>query len=297
MPDQLSDERNSLDYIRAAFFWQYNLIALGGAGLFAAASHSTLPLLLAAGCELMYLATVPQMSRFRRMVRSWKLKEEKQANRARLKQMYDELPQEMKNRYLDLGNAVRAITANYRRLSSTARIFVQQIEDRLEGLMQAYLRLLHSAHVHRVYLKTTDADAIRRESQGIENSLERESPKVQEINRKRIEILRKRIEKYEKIRENCDVVDAQCAAIEDVLQLVRDQSITMRDPQQITFHLDSLIQDVEHTEQSVREVEEIFEMAVPDLEAATSTGPVLAPMPTDASAAGASQAQRNRVSN
>ncbi|HWR52154.1 MAG TPA: hypothetical protein VN428_13670 [Bryobacteraceae bacterium] len=298
MPDQMTDDReqNSLDYIRAAFFWQYNLIALGGAGLFAAASHSSLPIVLAAGFELMYLATVPQMARFRRMVRSWKLKEAKQENRVRLKQMYDELPQEMKNRYLDLGNAVRAITANYRRLSSTARIFVQQIEDRLEGLMQAYLRLLHSAHVHRVYLKTTDAEAIRRESQGIQSALERESPKVQEINRKRIEILKKRVEKYEKIRENCDVVDAQCAAIEDVLQLVRDQSVTMRDPQQITFHLDSLMQDVEHTEESVREVEEIFDMAMPDLAAATSTGPVLAPMPSDTSN-GAPQPHRNRVSN
>lgn len=297
MPDQYTDEQSSLDYIKAAFFWQYNLIAMGGAGLFAVASHSSLPLVLAAGFELMYLATVPQMERFRRMVRSWKLKEEKQANRARLKQMYDELPQEMKNRYLDLGNSVRAITANYRRLSSTARIFVQQIEDRLEGLMQAYLRLLHSAHVHRVYLKTTDAETIRREMASIEKALEHESPKVQEINRKRIEILKKRLEKFEKIRENCDVVDAQCAAIEDVLQLVRDQSITMRDPQQITFHLDSLMQDVEHTEQTVREVEEIFEMGLPDLEAATSAGPVLAPMPTDSSAGAAAPPQRNRVSN
>ncbi len=296
MPEQTQSEREqgSLDYITAAFLWHYNLLALAGAGLFAAASHSSLPLVLAAGLELMYLATVPQMSRFQRLVRSWRFRDQKRRNRARLQQLYEELPQEMKNRYLDLGRAVRAITGNYRRLSSTGQLVVQQTEEKLEGLMQAYLRLLHSAYVHRMYLKSTDVESIKRESQQIEAGLERESPKVQEINRKRIEILKKRVDKYEKIRENCDVVDAQCAAVEDVLQLVRDQSVTMRDPHQITFHLDSLLQDVEQTEETVREVEAIFDMTATDLTAATSGGPVLAPMPAGLSSDPAPP-DRNRV--
>jgi hypothetical protein len=143
-----------------------------------------------------------------------------------------------------------------------------------------------------MYLKTTDVDSIRKEMQQIESGLERESPKVQEINRKRIEILKKRIDKYDKIRENCDVVDAQCAAIEDVLQLVRDQSVTMRDPQQITLHLDSLMQDVEQTEETVREVESIFEMAMPDLSSAT---PVLAPLPSGPTSTDPTPQPRQRV--
>ena len=72
------------------------------------------------------------------------------------------------------------------------------------------------------------------------------------------------MEKYEKIRENRQVIDAQCAAIEDVLQLIRDQSVTMRDPQQISDQLDNLVQDVEQTEETVREVEAIFELTRPD---------------------------------
>lgn len=296
MAEQTEQERehSSLDYITAAFLWQYNLIGLAGAGLFAAASHSSLPLVLAAGLELMYLATVPQMTRFQRLVRSWRFRDQRRRNRMRLQQLYEELPQEMKNRYLDLGRAVRAITGNYRRLSTTGQLVVQQTEEKLEGLMQAYLRLLHSAYVHRMYLKSTDVESIKREAQQIESGLDRESPKVQEINRKRIEILRKRVDKYEKIHENCDVVDAQCAAVEDVLQLVRDQSVTMRDPQQITVHLDSLMQDVEQTEETVREVEAIFEMATPELTAANAGGPVLAPLPTGPSGEAPPQ-QRGRV--
>ncbi len=59
------------------------------------------------------------------------------------------------------------------------------------------------------------------------------------------------------------MIDAQCSAIEDVLQLIRDQSVTMRDPQEVSAQLDNLVQDVEQTEQSVREMEAIFALAAP----------------------------------
>ena len=89
---------------------------------------------------------------------------------------------------------------------------------------------------------------------------------MQEINKKRIEILTKRLEKFDKISENRKVVDAQCSAIEDVLMLVRDQSVTMRDPQQVSDRLDSLVHDVEQTEETVQQVEAIFSGMSPDLD-------------------------------
>jgi hypothetical protein len=60
------------------------------------------------------------------------------------------------------------------------------------------------------------------------------------------------------------VINAQCAASEDVLQLIRDQSVTLRDPQQVSDQLEGLVRDVEQTEETVREVEAIFEMATPE---------------------------------
>src|SRR5437870_797028 len=89
---------------------------------------------------------------------------------------------------------------------------------------------------------------------------------VPQINRKRIEILTKRLEKYDKVRENQNVIKAQCSALEDVLQLIRDQSVTMRDPQQVSDQLESLVHEVEQTEETVRQVEDIFELATPDVD-------------------------------
>ncbi len=107
--------------------------------------------------------------------------------------------------------------------------------------------------------RTTIPESIRHEACELEKGLERQPPKVREINRKRVEILNQRVEKYEKVRENCQVIDATCAAVEDFVQLIRDRSVTMRDPQQLSDRLDSLVHGVKQTEETVRKVEAIFE--------------------------------------
>jgi len=271
MPDDRDD--GSINYVKAAFHWQYNWISLAGAAGFALISGSGLPLLLAAGLELIYLSTVPQNARFQRLVRSWKYAEEKKLQERSLGDLLRELPQDMRVRLDRLNNVCRAIRENYRRLTATSQMFAEQMESKLDGLSQSYLRLLNSSFHHRQYLATTYPDQIRKERGALQADLEREPPKVQEINRKRIEILDKRLQKFDKIKENCQVVEAQCAAIEDVLQLIRDQSVTMHDPQQISEHLDNLVKDVEQTEETVREVESIFDLspiASPDFGATTA---------------------------
>ena len=267
-------ELDDISYVKAAFRWQYNLISLGGAAAFAILSVSALPLILGAGLELIYLAAVPQMPRFQRLIRSRRFEEEKQAREKGLDALYQELPADMRIRYAKLDQICRAIRHNYSGLTSTSQMFVEQMESKLEGLSQSYVRLLNAALHHLEYLQQTNPDQIRRECGQLEKELASQAPKVQDINRKRIEILHKRMEKYDKVRENCQVIDAQCAAVEDVLQLIRDQSVTMRDPQQISDHLDNLVKDVEQTEETVREVESIFDispLASPDFDSGTSS--------------------------
>jgi len=262
-PDPSSKDIN---FVKEAFHIQYNWIALAGMGAFALISGSALPLILAGGLELMYLAVVPQNWRFQRLVRSWKFAEQQQARERQLGDMLRALPADMQTRYVNLAQVCGSIRANFSQLSSTSQIFVQQMDQRLQGLLNGYARLLNAAAQQRQYLKTSDADAIKKEIAVLQQRLNQDPPKVQEINKRRIEILSKRVEKYQKIVENRQVVDAQCSAVEDVLQLVRDQSVTMRDPQQVSDQLANLVHDVEQTEQTVQQVESIFSSLTPDME-------------------------------
>ena len=85
------------------------------------------------------------------------------------------------------------------------------------------------------------------------------------INRINVQTREMFTETFEKIRENRQVIEAQCGATEDVLGLIRDQSVTVRDPQEVSHQLETLLHDVEETEQAVREVEAIFDLATPEL--------------------------------
>jgi hypothetical protein len=276
MPDPKSrDEANGIDetgYVKAAFKWQYNLIGLAGTAAFAVLSSSELPLILGAGLELIYLAAVPQMSRFQRLVRSWKYAEEKRGLEARLRALFNEIPPEMRVRYGKVETLCGCIRENYARLSSTTQIFARDTADRLDGLLQGYLRLLHALQQHYEYLRNTDVERIKKEAAELQRSMSSDPPRVQEINRKRIEILAKRIEKFGKICENRSIIEAQCGAMEDVLQLIRDQSVTLRDPQQVNDQLDGLVHDVEQTEQTVREVASILDLAAPDTFGVSGSG-------------------------
>jgi hypothetical protein len=280
-----------VDFVKEALKWQYNWIGLAGAALFALLSGSGMPLVLAAGLELIYLSLVPRSSRFRRLVRSWRYAEQKLQREMKLSTMFNEMPPELRTRYARLDSMCNGIRANYSRLSSTSQMFLEQMEKRLQGLLEAYLRLLYADFQGSEYLQSTDPNPIKQNLAKLQHALSSDPPQVQEINRRRIEILGKRLEKYQKVNDNQKVVQAQCSAIEDALQLINDQSVTMRDPQQVSDQLESLVHDVEQTEETVRQVEAVFAMATPDMDE------TLPPLPTEPSTSSSSSASRTRVRN
>jgi uncharacterized protein YukE len=271
------DQPQQISFVKEAFNLQYNWIALAGAGAFAILSGSFLPIVLAGGVELMYLAIVPQNGRFQRLVKSWKFAEEQRRHQQQFTELLRSLSTELKSRYIRLAEVCGSIRANFAQLSTTSQMFLQQMDSRLEGLLHGYARLLTVAYQQQQYLDSTDPNEIKREIAGLQRMLNSDPPQVQDINKKRIEILTKRLEKYQKLCDNGKVVDAQCAAVEDVLHLVRDQSVTMRDPQQVSDQLDNLVRDVEQTEQTVQQVESIFSSVAPELDGLMSLDDTVSP--------------------
>ena len=269
-PTSPPPEHEEINFVKEAFNLQYNWIALAGACVFGIISGSLLPIFLAGGAELMYLAIVSQNWRSQRLVRSWKLGEAQKQRQVEFAEMLNNLSAEAKARYYKLAQICASVRGNFLQFSSTSQVFLQQIEARLDGLLHGYARLLLVSSQQQQYLKSTDLNEIKREIAALQGSVAKDPPKVQDINKKRIEILNKRVEKYQKICENQEVVNAQCSAVEDVLHLVRDQSVTMRDPQQVSDQLDNLVRDVEQTEQTVQQVEAIFGDMTPELEGVLS---------------------------
>src|SRR6476661_5811704 len=122
------DKPEEINFVKEAFHLQYNWIALAGAGAFALISGSFLPMILAGGLELMYLAVVPNNFRFQRLVRSWKFLEQQKQNQQKLSDMLKSLPPEMQARYMHSAEVCNSIRSNFAQFSSTSQIFLQQID-------------------------------------------------------------------------------------------------------------------------------------------------------------------------
>src|SRR6266852_7582696 len=159
-PGPASSPQN-INYVREAFHLQYNWIAMVSAGAFALVSASFLPIILAGGLELMYLAIVPQNWRFQRLIRSRKFAEEQQKHQQKLSEMLASLTAEMQSRYVHAAQVCGAIRTNFAQFSSTSQIFLQQIDSRLQGLLTGYARLLLAAAQQKQYMKITDENDIK----------------------------------------------------------------------------------------------------------------------------------------
>jgi 3-dehydroquinate dehydratase len=95
--------------------------------------------------------------------------------------------------------------------------------------------------------------------------METDPPRVRQIKQKRLDILEKRLDRFKKAHENLAVIEAQLETIEDVTKYIHEQSLTMRNPEEVSFQLDTLIAEVEETQAAVTEIEEVFSRATSDL--------------------------------
>ena len=92
----------------------------------------------------------------------------------------------------------------------------------------------------------------------VRSELDEQSPRVKAIKKRRLRILEQRLDRFKKSKENLEIIEEQLATIEDVIKYIHEQSLTLRDPEAITFQLDTLLNEVEETEASVEEIEEVF---------------------------------------
>jgi len=250
------------NYLTTAFKSHYNLIGLGTALGFAILSGTALPLLIAAGAQMVILPLVAGSERYQRLVRA-RLLEEEAAERERQRhlessEMLKELAEGERQRYHGLETLAREIRENYKGLDASSRALLDDLIQKLDFLMAFYLRMRFSLSRYDGYLATTDPARIERRIQDLEREAQAGPPRIQAIKARTKGVLQKRLERYAKAEENRQLVDAQTETVLEVLQLLRDQSYSMRDPREITAQLDGLVSAAEETERGVKDLEDLL---------------------------------------
>jgi hypothetical protein len=247
------DEPNPL---LAALKSDVNLIALGTAVGFAVLSGSFLPLLIAAGLELTCL---PLLERYHRYMRARDIEKERAARKeSEVTDMLHAMPEVERQHYRELQSVAAEIRRNYQTMTSTSQVLLSQLSDKLDVLLSSYLRMRYSLSRYGAYFRTTSAERIQERMAMLEHEMAKGAERVQQVKARTHAVLSKRLDRYQKAVENRELISAQTETIQEVLQLLRDQSYSMRDPRSIAEQVDGLISSAEETERGVKDLEEIL---------------------------------------
>jgi DNA repair exonuclease SbcCD ATPase subunit len=256
-----------INYTKEAFLNPYNLGFLIMAMLVAFFLSGTEPwfnivLILAAALELMYLGIVPRDERFQRVVRSRRAREH--ARPPSQKEIFQLLTRISQRRYARLRKLEKDIRTNYRKLAYSVQGLLESHLKKINGLLDSYLNLLYQKERYDYSLQSNTENEIARAISTLRADLEDDSPRVRAIKERRLRVLEQRLARFKKGRENLEIIEAQLETVEDVVKYIHEQSLTLRNPEEITFQLDTLLKEVEETEASVQELDDVF-TRTPDL--------------------------------
>ncbi len=256
----------NINYTKEAFLHPWNLAFLIMAmltaftvSLFSGAGGPPffeMTLFFAAAAELLYLGTMPKQDRFRRAIKAQRAAEH--AKPPTQKEIFQKLSKESQRRYARLRKLEKDIRSNYQKLSYASQGMLGSDLDKINGLLESYLSMLYQRERYTTSTRRTREGDVLRAIDDLRKDMADDTPRVRSIKERRMRILEQRLDRFKKGRENLEIIDAQLETIEDVTMYIHEQSLTLNNPEEITFQLDMLLSEVEATEAAVREIEEVF---------------------------------------
>lgn len=252
----------NINYTKEVFLHPWNLTfltvalvtAVGVAGVLGI--EFWLPLLFAFAGELLILGTVPHHRRVRRLIRARKRAERRKPPSQ--KEIFGELSSRGQRRYARLRKLCDAIEENYQGLSYASQGLLEGHLRKLDDLLDSYLNLLYQRERYRDFMDSSTELEIKKSIESIEKEMDNYSERVQEVKERRLRVLKQRLARFEKAHENIEIIGAQLGTIEDTVKYIHEQSWTLQNPEEISVQLDTLIDEVEETQESVQEIEDVF---------------------------------------
>lgn len=254
-------------YIKAAFLWHWNLLAVGAGVALALLSRQpdmVLPLLMAG--EMLYLGLLTTRPRFQKAIdaRAAVTAESSQDDLKLMAEIKKTLQpaawtrfDELRARCLALRNLAEQMRGTQN--AEPARVREMQTES-LERLLWMFLKLLYSHEgVHR-FLNSTDRDALVAQIASAEKELEsakskNRSDKLQRSIEDKLETLKQRLANYDKAEENRELLAAEINRIEQKVNAISEMSISARDPSDVSAQVDGIAEGVSVTEAAIQKLD------------------------------------------
>ena len=238
-----------------------SLLSVAGLGMISLVSMNPLPLIVGLAGKALFVTVAPALPAWRRHVdgreRSIALDEAEDRTRKQLAA----LPAGDQQRYRQLQQTATGIRENYAQYSEASRDFLTQMSGRIDDMLARYLRMLIARDSYAKHLATQDPDTLQRRIEALDAEMADADERVRAVREKQRAVLVQREEKLRKAEGDSALLEAQLGTLEEMMLLVKEQAITMKEPEEMSAQLDSIMNEIEHTESTVAAIETSFDLA------------------------------------
>ena len=285
------DDLSTGSILRELIVNQYQAIVAGGVALASLLTVSPLPILLWAGAE-MVLLPVLDSGPLRRLVnrkRREKIRALEAQQRASLVASFDTTNA---RRYEELETLCKMIEANYQGLSGISQAYLSEQRGKLDQILQGCVTRMLALQRYEQMPFTRHPDELRAEIEALEGEITETglTERARAALVKNLELKRRLLESYSEVGGTMKALESELDSMASLLEVLHQNSISLRDPQAIAEELDTIVQQSEHSERVVREMEALLR---PDAGVWNAAEPV-STRPADAAAPPSRQKERRR---
>ncbi|GMW01658.1 MAG: hypothetical protein AMXMBFR84_27950 [Candidatus Hydrogenedentota bacterium] len=254
-------------YVKAAFLWHWNLLAVGAGVALAVLSGKpdvVFPLLMAG--EMLYLGLLTTRPRFQKAIdaRTAAAVGSSQDDLRLMAEIKKTLHPEAWSRFEELRArclALQNLAEQMRGSQSAEPVRVREMQtESLERLLWMFLKLIYSHEAVQRFLRTTNRDALVAQISSAEKEIQsakakNRSDKLIRSIEDKLETLKQRLTNYDKADENRELLAAEINRIEQKVNAISEMSISARDASDVSAQVDGIADGVSVTEAAIQKLD------------------------------------------
>ena len=253
------EEISAGSILRELIVNQYQAIVAAGAVAASVLTLNPVPLLLWFGSELVLLPILDSGPLRRLVARRRRAAARLQAAERR-RAVIGTFDAASARRYSNLFQLCRNIEANYQGLSGISQAYLSEQRGKLDNILEGIVNRMLALQRYQK-LPSRDPDDIKREIAHLEQELNGTdlNDRARAALNKNLELKRKLLTSYTEIGGNMKALETELDSMESLLEVLHQNSISLRDPQAIAEELDTIVRQSEDSERVVREMEAMLQ--------------------------------------
>lgn len=253
------DEASAGSILRELIFNQYQAIVLGGTALASLVALNPLPLLLWFGSELVLLPMLDSgpLRRLAAKRRREIAKREAEATRAKI---IGALSPANARRYAAMNELCRLIETNYQSLTGISQAYLAEQRTKLDMILNGCLHRMMALQRYERMPESRRPDDIQDEIDRLEQELAQGGlpERAEAALTKNLELKRRLLASYSEVGGTVKTLSTELDSMASLLEVLHQNSMSLRDPQAISEELDTIVRQSEESERAVREMESLL---------------------------------------